>query len=100
MRTVKKKSAESIKSISLESNKLSLEIIVNNPTLQFKEKVKSKICTHLIHFFRELDIEVKFSVDKINHRKRIQQFKSVSKVKNIIAISSGKGGVGKSDYCF
>ena len=88
--------AESIKYISLESNKLSLEIIVNNPTLQFKEKVKSKICTHLIHFFRELDIEVKFSVDKINHRKESNNLNTVSKVKNIIAISSGKGGVGKS----
>jgi len=61
-----KKIAESIKAISLEGNKLSLDIIVNNPALQFKEKVKSKICTHLIHFFSELDIEVKFSVDKTN----------------------------------
>jgi len=91
-----KKIAESIRSISLEGNKLSLDIIVNNPALQFKEKVKSKICTHLIHFFSELDIEVKFSVDKINQKKQSNNLNTLSNVKNIISISSGKGGVGKS----
>ena len=91
-----KKIAESVKSINLKSNKLSLDISISNPALQFKEKVKSKICTHLLHFFNELDIEVNFSVYKINQRKQSNNLNEVSNVKNIIAISSGKGGVGKS----
>jgi ATP-binding protein involved in chromosome partitioning len=74
---------------------LHVDIEVSQPTMHVKKKIESQLLKVLKEEFGEqLKVEVKFVLSVTDNRKDDKSI--LPDVKNIIAISSGKGGVGKS----
>ena len=84
-----------IKNIQLFGDEVFLDIEIENPTLQFKKKVEQE-CIKAIHSFasEKARVKVNFIIKKPEKSPKIKG-EPIPGVKNIIAISSGKGGVGK-----
>lgn len=81
-------------------NEVIVDVRIHNPTLQAKKKVESEI-TKAIHSQTEDKIDVKVNVKSIpkpskKEDSNLIKGKEIPTIKNIIAIASGKGGVGKS----
>ena len=82
--------------ICIEANKVSFSIIFEKPNDPFIKSVIKAAETAILTFIDEVieikgNIRVKFKQESITEQSRL-----LPNVKNIIAISSGKGGVGKS----
>ncbi len=82
-----------IKDISVEGNKISFTVVLTTPACPLKEKIKGD-CEDAIEaaFGSSVDLDIKMSSSVTSQR----QGPILPGVKNIIAIASGKGGVGKS----
>jgi len=80
-------------------NEVLLDIVISNPTLQAKKKLESEI-TRVLKSNIDSQIEVKINVKvqqpEIKEKTNQIRGKEIPTIKNIIAIASGKGGVGKS----
>tara|TARA_B100000287_G_C20653094_1_gene787659 strand:+ start:1138 stop:2262 length:1125 start_codon:yes stop_codon:yes gene_type:complete len=85
-----------IKNIQIFGTDVELDIEIENPTLQYKKKVEVS-CLKAIHDFayEKAMVKVNFTIKKIEKKAEIKG-NPIPGVKNIIAVSSGKGGVGKS----
>lgn len=84
-----------VQDIQISDKKVSFVIVLTTPACPLKELIRRE-CVQAIHehIVADLDVEVKFTANTSSNR---ADAKSVlSKVKNIIAVVSGKGGVGKS----
>ncbi len=83
-----------IREIQFEGNKVSFTVMLTTPACPLKEKIK-KDCIDAIHQHLDgsLTVEVKMDAQVTSSR---SQAPLLPDVKNIIAIASGKGGVGKS----
>lgn len=79
-----------VSNIKIEEENISFDLKINNPSLQYKNNLK-KACEHYIT--QKLGFSPKLYINFIYEK--IQEDKK-GKIKNIIAIASGKGGVGKS----
>ena len=82
--------SSSLRSLNIQKNKVFISLSVSNPTLQFKNKIKTIIENKISDQFPNSTTELNFLLDK-NEQKSTK-----SSINNIIAIASGKGGVGKS----
>jgi ATP-binding protein involved in chromosome partitioning len=79
-------------------NEVILDITISNPSLQAKKRIESEIINALRLKVSE-DIVVKVNVKAVVPKKENPnqiKGKEIPNIKNIIAIASGKGGVGKS----
>ena len=79
------------------SDEIILDVNISNPTLQAKKKAEIKIN----NFFNSESLssfKLKINFKNVVAKKQKNQIiaKKISGIKNIIAIASGKGGVGKS----
>ena len=85
-----------ILNIQLFGNEVVLDIEISNPTLQFKKRVEN-ICVETLQkqFGNTIVVKLNFIVKKVEKDNKIKG-NPIPGVKNIIAVSSGKGGVGKS----
>ncbi len=85
-----------ILNIQLFGNEVVLDIEISNPTLQFKKRIEN-ICVEALHkqFGNTIVVKLNFIVKKVEKDNKIKG-NPIPGVKNIIAVSSGKGGVGKS----
>ena len=81
-----------IEDIRIDGNKLSFSVVLTTPACPLKEMLENA-CRNAIGHFISKDIEV-----KINMTSRVtsRPTPTLSNIKNIIAVASGKGGVGKS----
>ena len=86
----------SLLNVQIFGDEIILDFEIQNPTLQYKKKVE-QICLGLINkkIDSNLKVKVNFTIKKIQEDNKIKG-SPIPGVKNIIAVSSGKGGVGKS----
>jgi len=81
-----------IQDIKIDGNRLSFSVILTTPACPLKAMIENA-CRNAIGYFISKDIEV--SINMTSHV-TTQKNTGVPGVKNIIAVASGKGGVGKS----
>ncbi len=77
-----------LQNIKIEGDKVLFRLVFQNSDDPFVSTIKKK-CEALLIDYKEIEIETIFMHD-------LERPLSLEKVKNILAISSGKGGVGKS----
>jgi len=81
-----------IQDIHIEGNNLSFSVILTTPACPLKALIENA-CRNAIGHFISKDIQVSINMTS---RVTTQKNTGVPGVKNIIAVASGKGGVGKS----
>ena len=86
---------KSIKSISIKDNDIDIKVLLGYPAKSQLNDIKNLIATQIKKILPEvnLNIEVDFKITSHAAQKGIAL---IPGVKNIIAVASGKGGVGKS----
>ena len=80
-------------------NEVLIDVVINNPTLQAKKKIEIEITKAIKTTIDEkIDVKINVTVEKQAPKEASNQIrgKEIPSIKNIIAIASGKGGVGKS----
>lgn len=89
---------ENITNVVTFGNEAIIDVTISNPSLQAKKRIESEIINAL-RLKVSQDIVVKVNVKAVVPKKEIPnqiKGKEIPNIKNIIAIASGKGGVGKS----
>ncbi|MBL6649251.1 MAG: Mrp/NBP35 family ATP-binding protein [Flavobacteriaceae bacterium] len=87
----------SVKNVVVFGNEVIIDLEVINPTLQSKNSTKKKLFDFLKEKLKkEIDLKINFIVIKPTENKIYNTERKIENISNIIAISSGKGGVGKS----
>jgi ATP-binding protein involved in chromosome partitioning len=90
-------SNNAVTNVVVFDNEILIDLEIENPTLQSKNKVKKLIKDTLnVDFQGNYDIKINFKVAKPLKKTILNDEKVLENVQNIIAVSSGKGGVGKS----
>ena len=86
-----------INNVVVFENEVVIDITINNPTLQAKKKSESLIKNIIDKNFNEkIDLTINTKVEKPKDNLNQIKGKPIPGIKNVIAIASGKGGVGKS----
>ena len=90
-------SAGAVTNVLVFGTEVVLEVQIENPTLQYKKKVEVE-CLKAIHdhVYEKADVKVNITVNASEQKADRIRGNEIPGVKNIIAIASGKGGVGKS----
>ena len=84
-----------IKDIEIGDNKVSFSVVLTTPACPMKDSIQMA-CVNAIHHFIGKDVEVDVNMTSNVTTQRGGDENILPGVKNIIAVSSGKGGVGKS----
>lgn len=84
-----------VKNLSINGNKVSFTVELTTPACPMKEMIE-KACINAVRMMvsKEAEIDITMSARVVSNRKDAQEV--LPGVKNIIAVASGKGGVGKS----
>jgi ATP-binding protein involved in chromosome partitioning len=83
-----------IKDVEIVENKVSFKVVLTTPACPLKEKIEND-CINAIHQMVSSELEVKVEMTSNVTSNRLDKL-VLPGVKNIIAVASGKGGVGKS----
>ena len=85
-----------IKNVQIFGTDVELDVEIKNPTLQYKKRVEVD-CLKAIHEHAYEKSKVKLNlIINAPEKSNIIKGNEIPGVKNIVAVSSGKGGVGKS----
>jgi ATP-binding protein involved in chromosome partitioning len=84
-----------VKDIVVNGNELSFTVVLTTPACPLKDLIRNR-CEDAIHKLIGNEIKVKVNFISEMHSNRTDPETVLPKVKNIIAVVSGKGGVGKS----
>jgi ATP-binding protein involved in chromosome partitioning len=89
---------ENIKNVVTFGEEVIVDVTISNPTLQAKKKVEVEIVKAIhLHVDEKIDVKVNVKVEvKEKENPNEIKGKKIPNIQNIIAIASGKGGVGKS----
>jgi len=83
-----------IRNIQIEGNNLSFSVYLTTPACPLKEHIENACRTAISHFISpDITVNITMTAEVMADNKATAQ---LPHVKNIIAIASGKGGVGKS----
>ncbi len=84
-----------VKDIEIDGNYVAFTVVLTTPACPMKDHIKNA-CVNAIRLLVDKDatVNVRFTANTTTHRKDAREL--LPKVKNIIAVVSGKGGVGKS----
>ena len=88
----------SVKNIVIFDKEIVIDLEVVNPTLKSKNLIKENLYNYLKkHLNIEMSLKINFQIaSKPIENKIYNPLKKITNISNIIAVSSGKGGVGKS----
>jgi ATP-binding protein involved in chromosome partitioning len=87
--------ARSVKSIVVEGASVAVRLELGYPAKSFIEGFKQQVMEQIKALEGVSSVEVDIKVNIVSHAVQ-NNLKPIANVKNIIAIASGKGGVGKS----
>lgn len=84
-----------VKDLQIEGNYVAFTVVLTTPACPMKDHIKNA-CVNAVKLLVDKDatVNVRFTANTTTHRKDAREM--LPKVKNIIAVVSGKGGVGKS----
>lgn len=87
--------SNAVKDIQVEGGKVSLKVVVGYPAKNFKDELAARVKEHVeaIEGVTGADVDVSWKIEAHSVQKNL---KPMENVKNVIAVASGKGGVGKS----
>ncbi|WP_299671567.1 Mrp/NBP35 family ATP-binding protein [uncultured Polaribacter sp.] len=88
-----------VTNVVIFGNEVHIDVTIRNPTFQAKKKIESEIIKAIKSNVSEaIDVKVTVAVEKPTAKENPNQIrgKEIPTIKNIVAIASGKGGVGKS----
>lgn len=88
-------SANLVEDLIVDSNKISLSVLVHNPAMHARKRMQEAINFNLRNRFGD-DFELVTEVKGMPVEMKSAHRKILPEVKHIVAIASGKGGVGKS----
>ena len=91
-------SSGSIKNIVIYGNEINVDLEVTNPTLKSKNIIRENLLSFLkSNIDQKIELKINFIVGSLKKENKIYNpQRKISNISNIIAISSAKGGVGKS----
>ena len=84
-----------VRDITIQEQAIAFTVQVHNPALHSRKKME-EACAFAVERYISKDYKVKVEVVPLPSDRPADQRKVLPNVKNIIAVSSGKGGVGKS----
>ncbi len=85
-----------IDNIQINGSQVQFDLVLTTPACPMKQKMKSD-CENAIHAHlgSEIDVIINFT-SNVTSARQFQKEEMLPTVKNVIAVASGKGGVGKS----
>lgn len=84
-----------VEELLVEGNTISLSVFSSNPALHARKRMQEAVEFNLRRVFGA-DVSIKCTVKNLPAENRSEKRKILPDVKHIIAVASGKGGVGKS----
>jgi len=84
-----------VQDLVIEGNKVRFRLVLTTPACPLKDMIKNA-CLNAIHHLVDKDLEVDITIDSMVTTQKRNTGDALSGIKNIIAVASGKGGVGKS----
>ncbi|WP_456417066.1 iron-sulfur cluster carrier protein ApbC [Thiolapillus sp.] len=88
-------SAKAVKDIRIDGGKVVLRVVLGFPVKSVADQIRQSICDVVKGVDGVSDCEVDLSWEVASHSVQ-KSLKPIDNIKNIIAVASGKGGVGKS----
>ena len=89
--------SKSVKNIVVFEDEVIVDLVISNPSLQAKKRTEVNIMKAIHELvYPKAKIKVNVKVDAPSTPKNKIKGKSIPGIQNIVAVASGKGGVGKS----
>lgn len=88
-----------VKNVVIFGNEVNVDVTISNPTLQAKKKIETEITKAIkTNVDEKIEVKINLKVEKpaATENPNLIRGKEIPNIKNIIAVASGKGGVGKS----
>lgn len=84
-----------VRDVKIDGNKVSFTVVLTTPACPMKDMIHKACVNAIIHFVdKQAEVDVHMTADVTSRRN--MEAPLLPGVKNIIAVASGKGGVGKS----